>query len=241
MQRVSTSPSDRLLQVVVDLLVSEGFEGVSVRKVASCGGRVRSGRCSTTSGPRTPCCRPPWTWRPGSSRTGSPARSPPSASPETALRVVAEELLGLGADARPASVLWVVRLARAAVDPETAAQHAREWQEVESSPAVADGRRPPTPGGGLGKRSSRIAARPDRRPGHLGPGRAGPDACRPSASSARPRPRPDRGTSRLDGPAGPGHELPRGRRGSPRTPFDLRRSAARGSGGAGARSLRTST
>ena len=128
---MSTSPSDRLLQVVVDLLVSEGFEGVSVRKVASAAD-VSVGAVQHHFRTKDAMLQAAMDLASRQFQDRLSRQISPSASPETALRVVAEELLGLGADARPASVLWVVRLARAAVDPETAAHHAREWQEVET-------------------------------------------------------------------------------------------------------------
>lgn len=127
---MSTSPSDRLLQVVVDLLVSEGFEGVSVRKVATAAevsiGAVQHHFRTKDAMLQAAMDRASRQFQERLSR-----ELPPHASAGTALRVVAEELLGLGEEARPASVLWVVRLARAAVDQGTAARHAQEWQDVE--------------------------------------------------------------------------------------------------------------
>jgi len=128
---VSASPSDRLLQVVVDLLVSEGFEGVSVRKVASAAD-VSIGAVQHHFRTKDAMLQAAMELASREFQDRLSREIPPNTSPETALRVVAGELLGLGDGARPASVLWVVRLARAAVDPGTAAQHAREWQDVES-------------------------------------------------------------------------------------------------------------
>lgn len=58
-------------------------------------------------------------------------RVPADAAPEQALRALCDELLGLGAERREIGVLWIVRLARAAVDARAAQVHAAEWQEIE--------------------------------------------------------------------------------------------------------------
>lgn len=128
---MSVSPSDRLLQVVVDLLVSEGFEGVSVRKVAHAAD-VSIGAVQHHFRTKDAMLQAAMDLAARQFQDRLSREIPPNTPPETALRVVAGELLGLGDGARPASVLWVVRLARAAVDPGTAAQHVREWRDVES-------------------------------------------------------------------------------------------------------------
>ena len=125
-----TEAPQRLLDAVVSVLVDEGFEGVSVRKVAARAGvsigavqhhfptkdvmlTAAMDRASAEFGQRLT------------------ARIPGDATAEQALRAVADELLGLGAERRTASVLWLARLARASVDEPTRRTHARDWQEVE--------------------------------------------------------------------------------------------------------------
>jgi AcrR family transcriptional regulator len=128
---VSVSPSDRLLQVVVDLLVSDGFEGVSVRKVATAAD-VSIGAVQHHFRTKDAMLQAAMDLASRQFQERLSRQIPADTSPEAALRVVTRELLGLGDEARAASVLWVLRLARAAVDPPTAAQHAREWQDIES-------------------------------------------------------------------------------------------------------------
>ncbi len=128
---MSVSPSDRLLQVVVDLLVSDGFEGVSVRKVATAA-EVSIGAVQHHFRTKDAMLQAAMDLASRRFQERLSREIPPNTPPGAALRVVARELLGLGDEARSVSVLWVVRLARAAVDPGTAAQHAREWQDVES-------------------------------------------------------------------------------------------------------------
>ena len=91
---MSTSPSDRLLQVVVDLLVSEGFEGVSVRKVASAAD-VSVGAVQHHFRTKDAMLQAAMDLASRQFQDRLSRQISPSASPEMALRVVAEELLGL--------------------------------------------------------------------------------------------------------------------------------------------------
>ena len=58
-------------------------------------------------------------------------RLPADAQAADALRALCDEPLGTGPERRAASVLWLARASRAAVDPATATTHAREWLELE--------------------------------------------------------------------------------------------------------------
>lgn len=74
-------------------------------------------------------------------------RVPEGAGPPEALQAVVDELLGLGPERRSATVLWVLRAARAAVDPGVAEAHAAEWQDVEDLlTALITESRPDKPG-----------------------------------------------------------------------------------------------
>lgn len=123
-------PADRLVDAVIAILLQDGFEGVSVRKVATRAGvsigavqhhfptkdamlNAAMDRASTEFEQRLAEVLP----------------SQPSA--QDALRAVTVQLLGHGAAGRVASVIWLQRVARAAVDEPVRQRHARQWQQVE--------------------------------------------------------------------------------------------------------------
>ena len=125
-----SEPVDRLLVAVTDLLVAEGYEGVSVRKVAAAAG-VSLGAVQhhfPTKDAMLTAAMERATRQFQARLTG---RVDPGSDAATALRAVADELLAVDPAARAASGLWVVQLARSAVDPATAARHGAEWQQVE--------------------------------------------------------------------------------------------------------------
>jgi TetR/AcrR family transcriptional repressor of bet genes len=125
-----STPSDHLLETVAELLVESGYEGVSVRKVATRAG-VSIGAVQHHFPSKDAMLTAAMDLMSRQFQTRLEARVSPDATAEQALRTVADELLGIGPERHAADVLWTQRLARAAVDAETAARHAREWQEVE--------------------------------------------------------------------------------------------------------------
>jgi AcrR family transcriptional regulator len=125
-----TGPPQRLLDAVTAVLVEEGFEGVSVRKVAARAG-VSIGAVQHHFPTKDAMLGAAMDRASAEFGDRLSARVPADASAETALRAVADELLGLGPDRREASILWVARLARASVDEAAARTHARDWQEIE--------------------------------------------------------------------------------------------------------------
>jgi TetR/AcrR family transcriptional repressor of bet genes len=125
-----TSPSDQLLQVVADLLVEHGYEGISVRRVAARAG-VSIGAVQHHFPTKDAMLTAAMRLVSQQFQARLQARVPPDPTPEAAFRAVAQELLGAEPDQRTAGVLWTLRLARSTVDPATAKTHAEEWQEIE--------------------------------------------------------------------------------------------------------------
>jgi len=125
-----STPSDHLLETVAELLVESGYEGVSVRKVATRAG-VSIGAVQHHFPSKDAMLTAAMELMSRQFQARLEARVMPDATAEEALRTVADELLGIGPERRAADVLWTLQLARAAVDADTAARHAREWQQVE--------------------------------------------------------------------------------------------------------------
>lgn len=126
-----SEPADRLADVVIDLLVVDGFEGISVRRVATAAG-VSIGAVQHHF--RTKDAMVEAAMRRVSERFQERLDrqlSRVEEDPQHALAVVCDELLGIGDEQRRASVIWLQRLARAAVDPAVANRHAEDWQQIE--------------------------------------------------------------------------------------------------------------
>lgn len=125
-----SQPSRRLLDAVTALLVEEGFEGVSVRKVAARAG-VSIGAVQHHFPTRDAMLNAVLEEASEEFRRRMTARIPADATVEQALRAVVHELTALDPEAQVATVVWTQRLARAMVDPAMRDRHAREWLEVE--------------------------------------------------------------------------------------------------------------
>lgn len=125
-----TEAPQRLLDAVVSVLVEEGFEGVSVRKVAARAG-VSIGAVQHHFPTKDVMLSAAMARASAEFEQRLTARIPPDGTAEQALRAVADELLALGPERRMASVIWLAQLARASVHEPTRRTHAREWQEVE--------------------------------------------------------------------------------------------------------------
>lgn len=123
-------PSDRLLDAVVDLLVAGGYEGISIRRVAAAAG-VSIGAVQHHFPTKDALLAAAMDRVGRAFRDRLAARVPVDATPAAALREVAHELLAADPDQRRDAVVWVVTVARAAVDEPTALAHRAEWQEVE--------------------------------------------------------------------------------------------------------------
>jgi TetR/AcrR family transcriptional regulator, transcriptional repressor of bet genes len=123
-------PSDRLLDCVLDLLVADGYEGISIRRVAAAAG-VSIGAVQHHFPTKDALLAAAMGRVSRQFQERLERRLAPGAGPAEVLRAVAGELLGAGQERRPASVIWLVRLARAAVHEPTAEVHRRQWQQVE--------------------------------------------------------------------------------------------------------------
>ena len=125
-----TGPSDRLLDCVLDLLVGEGYEGISIRRVATAAG-VSIGAVQHHFATKDALLAAAMDRVSQQFQERLERRIAPGAGPAEWLRAVADELVSTGEERRPASVIWLVRMARAAVHEPTAEVHRREWQQVE--------------------------------------------------------------------------------------------------------------
>ena len=123
-------PSDRLLDCVLQLLVADGYEGISIRRVATAAG-VSIGAVQHHFPTKDALLAAAMDRVSQQFEERLERRLAPGAGPAEVLRAVADELLSAGEERRPASVIWLVRLARAAVHEPTAEVHRREWQQVE--------------------------------------------------------------------------------------------------------------
>lgn len=128
--RAVSAPSDRLVGTVVHLLVAQGYEGISIRRVAAAAG-VSIGAVQHHFPTKDALLAAAMRRVADRFRARLAVRVPPGTPPARALREVADELLGAEAEQRPSSVLWLVRLARAAVHEPTAELHRVEWRAVE--------------------------------------------------------------------------------------------------------------
>jgi AcrR family transcriptional regulator len=125
-----TGPSDRLLDCVLGLLVADGYEGISIRRVAAAAG-VSIGAVQHHFPTKDALLAAAMDRVSQQFQERLERRLAPGAGPVEVLRAVAGELLGTGEERRPASVIWLVRMARAAVHGPTAEVHRRGWQQVE--------------------------------------------------------------------------------------------------------------
>jgi AcrR family transcriptional regulator len=123
-------PSDRLLDCVLDLLVADGYEGISIRRVATAAG-VSIGAVQHHFPTKDALLAAAMDRVSQQFEERLERRLAPGAGPAEVLRAVADELLSAGEERRPASVIWLVRMARAAVHEPTAEVHRRGWQQVE--------------------------------------------------------------------------------------------------------------
>jgi AcrR family transcriptional regulator len=131
MAAVSSTPRDRLLDAVIALMLADGFEGVSVRRVAGAAG-ASIGAVQHHFPTKSAMLAAAMERVSDEFMARLRASTDGADDPELLLRSVLTELLGAGEERRKATVIWLQRMARAAVDPEVAAGHAREWRELEA-------------------------------------------------------------------------------------------------------------
>lgn len=122
--------ADRLADTVVELLVEDGFEGVSVRRVATRAG-VSIGAVQHHFRTKEAMLAAAMQRASSEFEARLQTRLASNDDPAVTLRVLGDELLGVGEQRHAASVIWLQRLARAAVDRQLAAEHAKDWLEIE--------------------------------------------------------------------------------------------------------------
>jgi len=120
-----------MLAAVVGLLVDEGFEGVSVRKVAARAG-TSVGAVQHHFPTKDAMLAAAMDQMSREFRERLEARVPADAGAADALRLLLVELSGADPADRNASVVWLLRLARGVVHPATAQAHAHDWGELET-------------------------------------------------------------------------------------------------------------
>ncbi|WP_222710544.1 TetR/AcrR family transcriptional regulator [Quadrisphaera setariae] len=119
-----------VLAAVVDVLLTDGFEGVSIRRVATRAG-VSIGAVQHHFPTKDAMLEA--AMEHASEVVAEDVRAALAAPgpPAERLRAVVAALVGARPDQRPATVLWVARLARAEVHPPAAQRHAEEWGFLE--------------------------------------------------------------------------------------------------------------
>lgn len=119
-----------MLAAVVDVLLTDGFEGISVRRVATRAG-VSIGAVQHHFPTKDAMLEA--AMEHASEVVAEDVRVALAApgAPAERLRAVVAALVGARPDQRPATVLWVARLARAEVHPPAAQRHAEEWGFLE--------------------------------------------------------------------------------------------------------------
>lgn len=130
------APHERLTDAVVELLLAEGFEGVTVRRVAAAAG-VSIGAVQHHFPTKAAMLQAAMDRSSTQAEARVAAALAEAPTPERLLRTLATELLAAGPERRMSSVVWLQRAARAVVDPAMAAGHARDWRGVEDQLTLA--------------------------------------------------------------------------------------------------------
>jgi AcrR family transcriptional regulator len=117
-----------MVDAVLRALLAEGFEGVSVRKVATLAG-VSIGAVQHHFPTKDAMLGAAMDRAALNFRTRLADRLPAELSPRRHLEELAVALVS--ADDRDVGVIWLLRLARAAVDEATAARHRSDWKALE--------------------------------------------------------------------------------------------------------------
>ncbi|MGE2713799.1 TetR/AcrR family transcriptional regulator [Mycolicibacterium litorale] len=123
-----TTPYDRMVEAVLRALLAEGFEGVSVRKVATLAG-VSIGAVQHHFPTKDVMLGAAMDRAAQDFRNRLADRLPADLSPQRYLEELAVALVS--ADDRDVSVIWLLRMARAAVDEATAVRHRSDWKALE--------------------------------------------------------------------------------------------------------------
>lgn len=125
-----TGPSDRLLDVVVELVATRGMAGVTIREVASRAG-VSIGAVQHHFPTRDALLVAAMRRVGERFRERLTAVVGVDAAPARALRLLARALAGIGPEHRGDAAVWLAFVSHAVVHEPTAAIHREEWSEVE--------------------------------------------------------------------------------------------------------------
>ncbi|MDF2823672.1 MAG: TetR family transcriptional regulator [Mycobacterium sp.] len=120
-------PSQRMAEAVLSVLVSDGFEGVSVRKVAASAG-MSIGAVQHHFPTKDAMLAGAMELAAQRFQARLAARLGSDTPPAAQLEELAVALISC--DDREVSVAWLLRLARAAVDDATAERHRADWAQV---------------------------------------------------------------------------------------------------------------
>ncbi|GAA2037398.1 TetR/AcrR family transcriptional regulator [Pseudokineococcus marinus] len=126
------APSEELLDVVVGLLAEHGFEGLSIRRVAARAG-VSIGAVQHHYPTKDALLAAAMRRVDDQVSAELAGRVQRARTPGEALRAVSEGLVPAGPEERPAAVVWLAQVARAAVHEPTAVGYRASWQRVEDA------------------------------------------------------------------------------------------------------------
>lgn len=118
-----------MADAVLRVLVAEGFEGVSVRKVAALA-EVSIGAVQHHFPTKDVMLAAAMDRAAARFTARLDERQSPGMTPAERLEALAVALVGPGPEDRDIVVVWLLRLARAAVDEPTAARHRQDWAHL---------------------------------------------------------------------------------------------------------------
>lgn len=112
-------------------MLADGFEGVSVRRVANAAG-VSIGAVQHHFPTKAAMLAAAMERVSEQFTARLQGNIADEQDPQRVLQAVLTELLGVGDEGRQATAIWLQRLARAAVDEQAAAAHAKDWRTIET-------------------------------------------------------------------------------------------------------------
>ncbi|MGV0835422.1 TetR/AcrR family transcriptional regulator [Mycolicibacterium thermoresistibile] len=126
-----SQPYERMVDVVLSVLVSDGFEGVSVRKVAA-RAEVSIGAVQHHFPTKDAMLQAAMDAAARRFRQRLAERMDPAMPAAEQLETIAIALACADGAERETAVTWLLRLARAAVNEQVARRHREEWQALET-------------------------------------------------------------------------------------------------------------
>lgn len=126
-----SQPYERMVDVVLSVVVSDGFEGVSVRKVAA-RAQVSIGAVQHHFPTKDAMLQAAMDTAARRFRQRLTERMNPAMPAAEQLETIAIALACAEPAERETAVTWLLRLARAAVNEQVARRHREEWQALET-------------------------------------------------------------------------------------------------------------